>query len=262
LIELATQAENPDLRLPKLEKQYQEGSKDPELLYNYSNALIASGNPKSIEVAIAYLETQENWNSRKNLEMVAQVAQAYGDPYYNYMVEKRHLFVKEFGEDRVDGTIARFIQIALFDQLDALNMEKAKMIFEETFPKSKSDRLFREFQIDYYSAVGKEAEYIESSIGYVKKYPNLNANQLNSLAWDFYQNTSDTRALKKAIKWAKKSISQESSYFNNDTLAALYYKVGHKKKALKYANRAIVLAKESEMDYSETSALLEKIVQL
>jgi tetratricopeptide (TPR) repeat protein len=65
--------------------------------------------------------------------------------------------------------------------------------------------------------------------------------------------------IKLAIKWAKQSIGIDDNYFNNDTLASLYYKLGKKKKALKAAKKAILLAQQSGEDYSSTEALIEKI---
>ena len=47
-----------------------------------------------------------------------------------------------------------------------------------------------------------------------------------------------------------------------DTLAALYYKLGKKKKALTTAENAISLAKSTGEDYSETQRLLEEINKL
>ena len=46
---------------------------------------------------------------------------------------------------------------------------------------------------------------------------------------------------------------------NTDTVAALYYKLGKKGKALKNANKAIELAKATGEDYSSTELLIEKI---
>jgi hypothetical protein len=54
----------------------------------------------------------------------------------------------------------------------------------------------------------------------------------------------------------------ESLYYNNDTVAALYYKLGKKGKALKYASKAIALAKETGEDYSSTAMLLDNIKKM
>ena len=68
--------------------------------------------------------------------------------------------------------------------------------------------------------------------------------------------------LEKAVKWAEKSVELEDAYYNNDTLASLYYKTGDKKKAKKAAEHAIELAKENGEDYSATKELLDKIKKM
>lgn len=261
-MQLGKQALDPKRHLPVLEEAYKKGNRTEEILYNYAVTLLEAGDEKGKQIGKEYLETQETWTSRKNMELVAQLVSEYQDPYYNFMVEKRHLFIKEFGEGRVDGTILRQIENYLFSKIEEINMKEVKEIYDRTFPSSKAGPFFDNFELNYYDALGKKEIYIEKARQYVKKYPNLSANALNSLAWNFYEKIDDKQAIKWAIKWAKKSIALESSYYNNDTLAALYYKQKKKKQALKYATKAIDLAKANGMDFSETSALLEKIQQL
>ena len=259
---MAKQALDPNKQLPALTKAYESGNRDPQLLYNYANALLDAGSDEGRKIGAEYLETQTSWTSPENMEMVAQLISKYQDPYYNFMVEKRHLFIREFGDGRVDGTILRFIQKHLYDQLGDLKMDDTKDIFNSTFPPSKAKLYFDRFEINYYDAIGDYKTYIEKSKQYVKANPNLSANELNTIAWNYYEKVEESKALKWAIKVAKKSISLDSNYFNNDTLAALYYKQGNKKKALKYAQLAINLAQEDQLDYSETEALMDKISRL
>ena len=64
--------------------------------------------------------------------------------------------------------------------------------------------------------------------------------------------------LKKASKWAKKAAKKENSYMNNEVLAALYFKLGKKSKAMKIANKAIEIAKKSGEDYSGITELIQE----
>ena len=85
------------------------------------------------------------------------------------------------------------------------------------------------------------------------------ADRLNEIAWGFYENTDDETLLKKAAAWAEKSIKINSSYYNNDTAAALYFKLKNKQKAKEFAVKAIELAKKFGNPYDETSKLLGQI---
>ncbi|MBK8502282.1 MAG: thioredoxin family protein [Saprospiraceae bacterium] len=259
---MATVALDPSKQLPALEKAYRNGDKSEDLLYNYTNALIEAHDEKSKVIGKEYLASQPSWTTRKNMELVGQLVSEYDDLYYNFIVEKRHLFIKEFGEGRVDGAILRQIENHLFTNIEKVDMEKAKQIYVQTFPSSKAGVYFDNFELDYYDALGKKDIYVDKARRYVKRYPNLSSIALNGLAWNFYEKIDDKKALKWAAKWAQKSVDLEDAYFNNDTLAALYYKQNNKKKALKYALKAIELAKAEGSDFSETSALLEQIEQL
>jgi thioredoxin-related protein len=261
-MEMAKQALDPTRQLPALKEAYENGTRSEEVLYNYANALLEADDEKGKVIGKEYLETQDSWTTKRNLLLITQLATEYQDPYYNFIVEKRHLFIKEFGESRVDATILRHIENHLFSNIEKLDMAEAKGVFVKTFPSSKAEPLFHNFELNYYDALGKKEIYIDKARQYVKKYSNLSATALNSLAWNFYEKIDDKKALKWATKWAKKSISLESSYYNNDTLAALYYKQNKKKQALKYANKSIELAKASGLDFSETSELLSRIHQL
>lgn len=68
--------------------------------------------------------------------------------------------------------------------------------------------------------------------------------------------------LAKGAGLAKRSVEIESMYANNDTYAAILYKLGKKEEAQKAAIKAIELAKAEGSDYAETTELLKKIEQL
>ena len=61
---------------------------------------------------------------------------------------------------------------------------------------------------------------------------------------------------------ALESVEQESVFANNDTVAALYYKMGEKEEALAYAKIAIDLGKKEGADVSETQEMLRLIKKL
>ncbi|MES2133404.1 MAG: hypothetical protein V4506_13735, partial [Bacteroidota bacterium] len=104
--------------------------------------------------------------------------------------------------------------------------------------------------------------YSELALANVDTYYSKNTEELNSIAWDFYENITDKNTLLKAESWAKQSVELETSYPNLDTYASLLYKNGKKELAQATANKAIEYAKKegySADDYKSTSELLNKI---
>lgn len=104
--------------------------------------------------------------------------------------------------------------------------------------------------------------YTELALANVDTYYAKSVNDLNSIAWDFYENVNDKAALLKAEGWAKQSVDLEATYPNLDTYAALLYKNGKKAEALATANKAIEYAKKEGYpadEYKATSDLITKI---
>lgn len=84
---------------------------------------------------------------------------------------------------------------------------------------------------------------------------------LNSIAWDYYQESDDKEELEEAKKWVIRSIELNENYSNLDTYAALLFKTGNYKDALKKAKKAIEVAKETKKDYGDTTDLINKIIE-
>ncbi|WP_092900203.1 tetratricopeptide repeat protein [Algoriphagus aquimarinus] len=84
---------------------------------------------------------------------------------------------------------------------------------------------------------------------------------LNSLAWSFYNSENDPGRLAEALKWIDRSIELDQEYSNTDTYAALLFKTGEYTKALKAAKDAIEIAKNTNEDYESTTDLINKIIE-
>ena len=103
-------------------------------------------------------------------------------------------------------------------------------------------------------------KFVSSSNTYLKNYSKKDATELNQYAWEVYElEQANEKHLKTALKWGLKSVKLDSKYYNNDTVAALYYRLKNKEKARKYAEEAIALGLKEEEDTNETKNLLKKI---
>lgn len=261
-LKLGEAALDPNMQVGGLAKKYEEGNRDPDFLYQYATGLLETGDNRGVEIGKAYLDTQEKWTDKKNMDLVAQLVRNYDDPYFKFMVEKRHLFIQEYGTDRVDNMLSGLINRHLYTNIEQLTLDQARTMYDETFPTNKAKKSFAAFEIDYYQQKKNEKLQVEKAKAFVKEYKDLDWDTLNGLAWGFYEDVDDRKALKKGVKWAKKSVAKNSNSFNTDTLAALYYKLGKKGPALKWAQESVQLAQTNGMDFSSTSELIEQIEKL
>ncbi len=262
-LDLGQEATDPSRQIGTLAKSYDRGDRSTELQYNYALALLRSGDKKGHEIAESYLEQEENWATKKNMDLIRRMVRSYEDPYFNFMVQKKHLFIKEYGEGFYNSAFQNLLRRHYLSQIDKVNLKEVKAEFQKTFTASQAMPLYDLFTLDYYDAKGEKKAYVTAARDYVKKYEAmLSWNTLNGIAWNFYEKIDDPKALKRALKWAKKSVAKQSNHYNNDTLAALYFKLGKQKPATKYAERAIELAKQAGAPFEETKDLLEQIRQM
>lgn len=87
------------------------------------------------------------------------------------------------------------------------------------------------------------------------------ANQLNSLAWTYYENMTDSKDLSQALTWSAKSLEYDRSGMYLDTYANLLSKLGRKAEAIKTQEEAIANAKatgEDSLGYEKTLAEMKK----
>ncbi|MEO1627139.1 MAG: thioredoxin fold domain-containing protein [Bacteroidota bacterium] len=261
LIELGDIAMGSDKSLDAMAKRFEAGERSQDFLLEYTKACFEAQDGSHTKVAEAYMATQEDWTKEENMAFLFNYT---GDAYsslFDYLIKEQDQFAKVFGEAKVKGRIQEIIYQSVYDSADKSSLEQ----IDELFAKAYGDRaaeLSAKFRLTFYRQAGDRAKYAESAVALLKDFPRQEAEELNEIAWTFYRVVEDKKLLKKAVKWTKKSIKQEDRYYNNDTLAALYFKLGKKKKATKTALKAIRLAKESGQDFTETDKMLEEIYKL
>lgn len=261
LVELGEAASDPDRQLASLDARYKKGDRDAEFLYNYTKARYEVMDGSYKEVAEEYMKTQTDWTTPGNQEFILVFADGVNSKLFQYMMNHRQAFVNQFGEELVSRKIQQAIYSEISTPGNSLKLEDVQAIYSKTYQNEPeiAEQLFAEFKINYYQMAGDMDKFADATIAYLDKYEADDATQLNNYAWAFYENVTDKAKLKKAVEWAEKSVELDKQYFNMDTLAALYFKAGQKKKALKTAKAAIEVAKANDEDYSGTTALIEEI---
>lgn len=255
-IELGKTANDPSLRLSSLTKRYINGDREPEFLRAYANAAMNAMDPKAGQIAETYLATQSDWSTEENMQLILQTVSSTDSKMYDYLIENRAAFESYFGKDYVIGTVQNLIINSLAGNgSDEAVLNEVKKLYQQAYPEY-ADELYANFSMEYYQQTGNTAAFAQAAVEYVEA-ANEDPYTYNNIAWTFYESVDDPAMLKKAITWAEKSVKLMDAYFNNDTLAWLYYKSGKKGKAKKAAQKAIALAKQNGEDYSATQELLD-----
>ncbi|MEQ8704088.1 MAG: thioredoxin domain-containing protein [Phaeodactylibacter sp.] len=260
-VQLGREAQDPSRQLVTMERKFEAGERDPAFLKNYAMAAAGAMAANANEVASAYLSAQKDWTGETEMQLVFQAATQLDDPYFQEITKRREAYETLFSKQYVSSKLQRAILQSLSaEEGEGQMMEKAEAQFRKAFPDNPGP-VFANFKMNYYR-INDPIAYPQAAVDYLRDYPSEDANELNSIAWSFYEGVDDQKMLNEALKWAKRSVEIEPSFYNNDTLAALHYKLGQKKEAKAAAKKAIELAKAGGEDYTETQELLKKIEQL
>ena len=257
-IELGNNALDPSKRISSLIARFENGDRDPEFLKQYASVLYEAYDDSHTPVIEAYMETQSDWTTDENLEFIFHYVSDTNSELFNHMVENKELYIEKFGQVEVSSKFQTLIYSSINENAESSSLEQIDALYEKVYPE-KAKQLSAAFRMSYYRQAGDRENFAKSAIQYYKDFPTQDPGELNDIAWTFYTVVDDKKQLKQAIKWAKKSVDIDNNYYNNDTLAALYAKIGKKKKAIKAANQAIDIAKKTGEDYSETQNMLDKI---
>lgn len=248
-----------DENLGALNKRYDGGDRDPDFLQAYAQTLNdVYEQAKAGEVISAYLETVDDWNTPEVMEMLVANPGEIGGKKMNYLMEHAdEVLATESGESFLmtiqQSVIGAYMQSSGKRELP----EPAALasIYTEKAGPIK-DRLLAHYRMLKAQQSRDSKQSIPATIAYLEAYPSKNWNQLNSIAWDIFENSDDKQELAAGIKFAKQSVELDANYMNLDTLAWLYNKAGDKKNAIITAKKAIAIAKKQDMDYSETEKIL------
>ncbi len=258
LMEEGELALDPSRSLAALDAKYEAGEKSPEFLRTYlmakSDAMDGSHGP----IAEEYLATQEDWSQGENLSIIFNLTETADSEMFEYLAKNKALFIEQYSEAEVEDKIQQLVFTKIKNESDNLSMEQIGTLFQKAYP-IRAAKMTSAYGMTYHRQKGDRAGFANAALSHYEDYPTEDPYELNDVAWTFYEVVDDKKLLKGATKLSKKSIKMEKAYFNMDTLAALYSKMGKKGKAIKTANKAIALAKISGEDSSSTTELIEMI---
>lgn len=202
------------------------------------------------------LSSEGNWNIIKNYTKNIDARE------FQYLQTNKEEFMNRYGKTEVEDKIADIYKANLQTfkgDISIYNELKEKV---RSLNLKNSEEILLDADVKMYARINNWGEYARAADEYISKYAYDDYNILNNIAWKFYENITDKALLEKAVSWAKRSIELKDAYFNNDTYAALLFKIGKREEALKAAEKAISKANESGEDSSYTQELLNKIKEM
>lgn len=262
-IQFAKDAGDPNKRLGALKQKFENGEKDPEFLKNLAGLTMYNDAEFAARVMDRYFSGKTELD-RDDIQMMLSATQSTDSPLYKTFVAKKAEITKILPAERYDAfdknikvntAIRKAYNADTKKWNDSYFMTEAQKFLtkeeaEKILKRAKASRALKDKDIPTY----------EKTIIELYKDPSASTSEeLNSIAWNFFENVTSKASLEKAVTWAQESVKKSENYANTDTLANLYNKTGDKKNAKLWAEKSIELAKKSGEDYSDTEKLLNSL---
>lgn len=262
-IQFAKDAGDPNKRLGALKQKFENGEKDPEFLKNLAALTMYNDAEFAARVMDRYFSGKTELD-RDDIQMMLSATQSTDSPLYKTFVAKKAEITKILPAERYDAfdknikvntAIRKAYNADTKKWNDSYFMTEAQKFLtkeeaEKILKRAKASRALKDKDIPTY----------EKTIIELYNDPSASTSEeLNSIAWNFFENVTGKASLEKAVTWAQESVKKSENYANTDTLANLYNKTGDKKNAKLWAEKSIELAKKSGQDYSDTEKLLNSL---
>lgn len=262
-IQFAKDAGDPSKRIGTLKQRFENGEKDPEFLKNLAELTMYNDSEFAGRVMERYLNGKTELD-RGDVQMLLTGAQNTDSPLYKMFQARKAEITKILPAEKYDA-IDKNIKInSIFKKSynadtktwnDSYFMTEAQKFLtkdeaEKILKRAKAGRALKDKDIPTYEKLSLEL-YKDTSAA--------NSEELNSIAWNFFENVNTKSSLEKAVIWAQESVKKNENYANTDTLANLYNKIGDKKNAKLWAEKSIELAKKEGQDSADTEKLLKTL---
>jgi thioredoxin-related protein len=261
-IENGKNALNPDKQIVTLSQKYESGDRSEQVLRNYAYALLAAGDTKATSVARELLQQQssDRWHLPDNWQLIRKMELDMSSPIFDYVAKNPALFAPYQPEysDYIHLVTGRAMFMAGRSQKPE-RLCLVKQTLKYYFPKDSLKYLARaDF---YFYTIGNHDDKKHAvAASYLDNYCN-DWQELNEMAWNYYEQEQAPQQLQKALQWAEKSVRLYKTYQNIDTKAHLLYKLGQSELAASAAREAIAIGEAAGMDVSMTKELLLSITR-
>ena len=241
-------------------KEYENGNRMPQLVYDYMKALNQAGKP-SLKIANDYLRTQEDLTTPFNLQFILEATLSVDSKPYSYLDEYATQIGAAYGRDKFQDRVflaatntakkaVRFETKALLDEAQAAVRKHAPARYA-TF-KARTD-------LDFYRSGNDQKAYFKACDAFVAAMADQRPKEVNRLAQEISsQHGDDAKCLKKAAAYARTAAETNTRYDFYLTYAQILQRQGKQKEAIAAAETAVSMAEQQD---ARTAAAAKRFLQ-
>ncbi|MFM9007963.1 MAG: thioredoxin family protein [Bacteroidota bacterium] len=183
---------------------------------------------------------------------------------FQRLILLRGEYARKYTQDSIDNKIITAYNGALMSRVQKLDTSGYQSLITKLSRSNLeiTDKIIAYAELNRCRMKSDWKNYQVQGITFIEKYGAGDHRRLGEVAHYFYERVNDQDALEKAVSWAEQAVAIEDNIRNNHTLANLYYKTGQQEKARKTCLHTIEIAKKKEIDYKQSTLLLEKIDEM
>lgn len=252
----------PEKQLPHLKQQFKNDVSNPDKCLQYLRALKKGGLDFSAMVK-TYFATQSEQQllTEMNWMIISNGITDINSREFQFVLSHQKEFASITSPERVERKIIYLIK----QLLNPLVMSKDTTgYYIKREPAAaihlfKVDSLLFTFDAMLYETTGNWNAYEKATLVSAETYSWNDFSQLNTLVGNYLKNVSDTIALAKAVKWAKRSLVLNDEYDTCILCAKLYQKLNDRQNAILMAQKGKNIALKYGWDYTQADKLLKEL---
>ena len=236
--------------------------KNPDFLYNLTYLKLQLQDGTQWSAANDYLNTQKDWSTLKNMRFIYDFVRRPGTPMFDHIVKNQVDYDILFGKNNVDRSIGIMINMYLYQGYPRPTEEESLQLFTLLDPEVAEQATYN-YLLERYELDEDYESYVRLALKYLDEIDPDAFEIINNVAV-FHENSTANLSTNQLIKMMEHAIEvQGGTYYElYDTIAALYFKKGKKRKALDSINRAMELASSSGVEVTNIVQLRSMILEL
>lgn len=262
-IQFAMDAGDPNKRLTTLKQKFEKGEKESAFLLNLAELTVYNDTDFSNRVLERYFAAKPEI-TQDNLQLLFQAMKSTDGAPYKIFTERKADILKIIPEknlENIEKNVKVNTVMAKAYNTTTKKLDEAYFLAEtqKFMTKEDAEKLLKRVKSSRALKDKDFATYEKINLELYKDYTASSSDELNSIAWNFFENVTTKSSLETAVKWAQESVKKNENYANTDTLANLYNKIGDKKNAKIWAEKSLQLGKAAGEDTADTEKLLKSL---
>jgi thiol-disulfide isomerase/thioredoxin len=230
----------------------------PDMLYKDAFDRLAKRDGSHIVTARNYLNMQADWLSETNRKFIYNMAtEPYAD-LFTFMLRNRPAFEEMFGADAVNSKYNNLMNTLLAKTTLLSEQHELDTIIKLYYPAATAPRLMMKHSMTWHRQRGDKAAFGEAATAYFKKYSD-NPEEMVEAVWTVHDNIQNQTTRQNAVRWAKKAVKLEKSYYTYEAYAHILAINNKDKQAVKFAQKAVDIAQANDQEHSNVDGLLNRL---